>query len=59
MLHARENCSRKLDEIGCQQNLKNKILNEIYGCEIVENGQRKRKTGLVDSESPEEFQEKK
>ena len=57
MIHARDNCKRKLEEVGVKPDTKTRILNEIYGCELEHEGVHTRKGGLVDLETREEFDE--
>jgi len=55
MLHAKDNCKRKLEELGVKTETKSRILRDIYGCEKQQEGARIRQGGMVDLESPEEF----
>lgn len=55
MIHARDNCKRKLEEIGVEAGTSNRILSDIYGFEVECEGVRTRKGGLVDLLSQEQF----
>lgn len=54
MNHAKDNCLRKMTELGITKELQHKIVRDIYGYE--DSGIRHQ--GLVDSESEEDFDEK-
>lgn len=58
MLHAKENCQRKMSELGISQDACQKILGQIYGTELNKPEGRMRRRGLVDAESGHEFEEK-
>ena len=55
MLHARANCENKLVKSGLPVKARNKILNTMYGKEVVVAGVRTRTAGLVDCESSNDF----
>ena len=55
MLHGRENCKRKLIELGIDPDTQKNILDQIYGYEVDTHDGRIRTLGLVDVETPEEF----
>lgn len=58
MIHAKENCKRKLDELGVNGKAQNEILKQIYGSEVETHEGRIRTLGLVDVEDNEKFDEK-
>ena len=58
MIHARENCQRKMTEIGIGNKTMQKISRHIYGIEKDTRDGRQRRLGLVDAESEQVFDDK-
>ena len=55
MLHAKENSKRKLIELGVDPDTQKNILDQIYGYEVNTHDGRIGIQGLVDIETPEQF----
>ena len=59
MLHAKDNCKRKMKEIGLSDKSITSILSDIYGSEFnTLKGKRHRINGIIDSQSADDFKTK-